>query len=422
MQVLTGSLNTIFVKVADEVESKNSEGNLARFEHPLIQVASMFLGELCCMLAYFIYKAIKKEETQEAGEGFIKFQNPKHGYLFIIPACCDCCATGMMYFGLLWVSASLFQILRGSLIIFTGLLTVLWLRKKLEWFRWVGMFVILGGLIITGVGETYAPKRCYVVNLTNTSDGLAKMDTPVPNMDTLVAKMDTQVAILHTQVANLDTQLANMDKNSRGASNDTRVLPKYSYVTSDKECAQSGSESHLLIGILLIVAGQVVMAFQGVYEEKILVKYDVNPLLAVGWEGLFGLTILTITLCAMIPYKVVVYGVRVGDFHEAVIQLGNDATLLVCFIGTIISIGFFNFAGMLVTKKMNATTRTVLDSVRTVVVWVSFLSLPFGWELFTTKSLLIKVLGFVTVVSGVFLYNNILFVPMAKRLLKKENE
>ena len=106
------------------------------------------------------------------------------------------------------------------------------------------------------------------------------------------------------------------------------------------------------------------MAFQGVYEEKILVKYDVNPLLAVGWEGLFGLTILTITLCAMIPYKVMVYGVRIGDFHEAVTQLGNDATLLVCFIGTIISIGFFNFAGMLVTKKMNATTRTVLDSVR----------------------------------------------------------
>merc|ERR1712013_981269 len=86
-----------------------SEGNLARFEHPLIQVASMFLGELCCMLAYFIYKAVKKEELEEAGEGFIKFENPRHGYLFIIPACCDCCATGMMYFGLLWVSASLFR-------------------------------------------------------------------------------------------------------------------------------------------------------------------------------------------------------------------------------------------------------------------------------------------------------------------------
>ena len=41
MQVLTGSLNTIFVKVADEVESKNSEGNLARFEHPLIQVSQV---------------------------------------------------------------------------------------------------------------------------------------------------------------------------------------------------------------------------------------------------------------------------------------------------------------------------------------------------------------------------------------------
>ena len=78
------------------------------------QVASMFLGELCCMLAYFIYKAVKKEELEEAGEGFIKFENPRHGYLFIIPACCDCCATGMMYFGLLWVSASLFQVSQNN--------------------------------------------------------------------------------------------------------------------------------------------------------------------------------------------------------------------------------------------------------------------------------------------------------------------
>merc|ERR1719369_1769393 len=102
MQVLTGSLNTIFVKVADEVASKDSEGYLARFEHPFLQAASMFLGELCCMFVYLAYNAIKKEEDEEVAEGITKFRNPRHGYLFIIPALCDMCATTLMYIGLTW--------------------------------------------------------------------------------------------------------------------------------------------------------------------------------------------------------------------------------------------------------------------------------------------------------------------------------
>ena len=43
MQVLTGSLNTIFVKLADEEKSKDSEGEIAWFVHPFLQVRVTFL-------------------------------------------------------------------------------------------------------------------------------------------------------------------------------------------------------------------------------------------------------------------------------------------------------------------------------------------------------------------------------------------
>ena len=36
----------------------------------------------------------------------------------------------------------------------------------MEWFKWLGMFVILGGLAITGVGDLSAPKECFAANLT----------------------------------------------------------------------------------------------------------------------------------------------------------------------------------------------------------------------------------------------------------------
>ena len=113
------------------------------------------------------------------------------------------------------------------------------------------------------------------------------------------------------------------------------------------------------------------MAFQGVYEEKILVHYDVNPLLAVGWEGFFGFSVLSVLLVVFGYWKVGLdspfhHGPN-GYFEDAIdgfTQLGNNNMLLTWFICTMISIGFFNFAGMLVTKKMSATQRTVLDAVR----------------------------------------------------------
>lgn len=45
-----------------------------------------------------------------------------------------------------------------------------------------------------------------------------------------------------------------------------------------------------------------------------------------------------------------------------------------------ISIAFFNFAGVSVTKELSATTRTVLDSVRTLVIWS--VSLLLHWQNF----------------------------------------
>jgi hypothetical protein len=50
------------------------------------------------------------------------------------------------------------------------------------------------------------------------------------------------------------------------------------------------------------------------------------------------------------------------------------------FLGTVISIAFFNFAGVSVTKELSATTRMVLDSVRTLVIWSVSLSLQ--WQQF----------------------------------------
>lgn len=74
-----------------------------------------------------------------------------------------------------------------------------------------------------------------------------------------------------------------------------------------------------------------------------------------------------------------------------------------------ISIAFFNFAGVSVTKEMSATTRMVLDSVRTLIIWM--VSLGVGWQKFNY----LQVIGFVLLIVGMCLYNGIVIVPALQR-------
>lgn len=54
---------------------------------------------------------------------------------------------------------------------------------------------------------------------------------------------------------------------------------------------------------------------------------------------------------------------------------------------------------------MGATTRVIIDSVRTVVVWL--ISLAVGWASFS----LFHLLGFIFLIVGIFIYNEIINLP-----------
>lgn len=79
------------------------------------------------------------------------------------------------------------------------------------------------------------------------------------------------------------------------------------------------------------------------------------------------------------------------------------------YTGTIVSIAFFNFAGVSVTKELSATTRMVLDSVRTLVIWM--VSLAVQWQKFQW----LQLFGFTLLICGMCLYNNVIIVPTLQR-------
>lgn len=100
------------------------------------------------------------------------------------------------------------------------------------------------------------------------------------------------------------------------------------------------------------------------------------------------------------------------DVLDALVQMKNNYQLVMAILGTVVSIAFFNFAGISVTKEISATTRMVLDSVRTLVIWM--VSLMLSWQKFH----FLQIFGFAGLLFGMCLYNNILIIQTYDRIHK----
>ena len=65
MMLLFGSFNTLSVKWADTMTSESVDGTKRPFNHPFLQATGMFLGEMMCMLAFWVvrYRASRQQQT-----------------------------------------------------------------------------------------------------------------------------------------------------------------------------------------------------------------------------------------------------------------------------------------------------------------------------------------------------------------------
>jgi hypothetical protein len=120
-----------------------------------------------------------------------------------------------------------------------------------------------------------------------------------------------------------------------------------------------------------------------VVEEKLMTKYKVPPMQAVGWEGFFGMIIM-ISISAILSATTEVGDPITENMKDAFIQLdpskpnksGGGLPIFLLFCGTICSIALFNFSGLSVTREMGAVYRMV----RICSPTPSLLASPFSVE------------------------------------------
>jgi hypothetical protein len=134
-------------------------------------------------------------------------------------------------------------------------------------------------------------------------------------------------------------------------------------------------------------------AVQFVIEEKIMSRYSVAPLVAVGWEGFFG----SLTIFILMP--VMSHWASRSTFFDLPRgwhQMVDNSTVLWSGVVVAISIAFYNFFGLSVTRHVSANSRSLTDTCRTLTIWL--VSLWLGWEKFVWPVSLIQVAGFALLV------------------------
>jgi len=400
VMVVTGTLNTISATLQLARQAKNKIDELAYFEHYYVQTLFMMLGETLCFGAYFLLKYVINRSDPEAFDGYAKPCNP----LIMLPAALlDIIGTSLGYIGLGFMKdAGFFQMLRVSPIIFCALLSIPILRQKLKWFNWTGILIVCIGIIVKAIPqviETFDPNpdKSYhsacVVTLNDTSFYAA------PTVSQLMYNYK-------------DYSVRAVDGESTSES-------------CDSTCQK-------LVGIAFVLVGEFFHGCQFVYEEKYVVAYDLHPLKVVGYEGTFGVLALSVLLWPMyfitIPKDGVLGGIALGPegrFEDAIdafkmIFDGEQSWLLGWTIGNMFSIAVFNYAGISVTKEMSATTRSILDQIRVILIWAVFL-IPWGPYLCRVQDYFVwtAALGLVILILGVWVYNDIIIMPLVRKYILK---
>jgi drug/metabolite transporter (DMT)-like permease len=104
----------------------------------------MFLGELFCLLIYGVKRALNRSSADNSES------MPINPALIAIPACFDICGSTLMFIALTMCAASVYQMMRGFIVVITALMALIFLGRKQFSYHWASLFTIVGGVAIVG--------------------------------------------------------------------------------------------------------------------------------------------------------------------------------------------------------------------------------------------------------------------------------
>eukprot|EP00775_Hariotina_reticulata_P005859 gene5859-6100_t len=341
--IFFGTITSLFAKVVYELTGVGLDGKEKLFQKPWCMTATMFIGMSFCLPVAF-YKEWKDEQQKKKEDleqpllanGGVAKGSFKETFLLAIPSFFDLVATVLMNIGLLSVTASVYQMMRGAEMLFAALFAVLFLKRHLNKFHYLGILCCAIGISLVGMS---------------------------------------------------------------------------SVLSGEGSSTHKVSTEEMLMGMGLIVMSQAVQAAQLTFEDFFMADLAMEPLKIVGFEGVFGTVFM---LFILLPIAYFLPGPEGLGLHENTLDtlamIRSSKGLQVVLGVDMFALLAYNMCGMLVTDHLGAVFRTVLETMRTLFVWLLGLLLfytPLGMgklgESWTAWSFL-QAAGFCVLVSGTLVY------------------
>jgi drug/metabolite transporter (DMT)-like permease len=150
--VLSGTVATIANKWQDIIQARDIQGNLVSFEHPVFQTWVMFAGMFACLIP-FLLAMRRKQRLAGDSKGLVPGEDyglPCSRWVYVTPALCDFTASTLSFTGLAFTHASVFQMLSGSVVVFTALFSRVFLHRSFDQHQVFGLVLVTIGLVLVG--------------------------------------------------------------------------------------------------------------------------------------------------------------------------------------------------------------------------------------------------------------------------------
>lgn len=363
--VLAGACNAGFNKY---IVSQETLG--LKFSHGWFLNLVMFIGESMGIPVFYLFFNKKKSpkennddtkhiqgDQQETIEEEVEEEEKKpeiNKFLLAIPGFLDTCSTGLANIGLILLPASIYQMLKGSLIIMTFLMSKFIVKNKHTWDHYVAIPVSTTGVVLVGLSA-------YLNADEKSDDGGNFSDAKTTLLG--IVLMVIAMFILSIQFCF-----------------DEHFMRKYS--CHPLICIGYEGIFGFFINLLMCIIFYFIKC--GSYEDKEEPPYFVKNMCTGDNDNVW----------------------RPENIIFAFRQLINNSLLSILVPITIIFMSSFNIFGVSITKYGSATTRTVTDNCRSFLVWIFFL-MPFNQKDLIETFNVLQLIGFLLICLGAFIYNGL---------------
>ena len=147
-----------FSRYSNTLYSEGKNGKNHIFRHPFLQTWGLSLGEFACFFItigwnFWKGRATKNDENDSTTENNNEVKDAKtqskeelafSPFIFLPAAIFHQGSRCLIFMALIFTTASSYQILSGSNLIFACIFSKIFLKKVLPWHKWIGVLIIIG--------------------------------------------------------------------------------------------------------------------------------------------------------------------------------------------------------------------------------------------------------------------------------------